>query len=82
MPLISEQLPNLMNGVSQQAVTMRMSSQGEAQLNALSSLVQGNVKRPPSLHSAKVSAGSASGSYIHTINRDATEQYVVLAEDR
>ena len=82
MPLISEQLPNLMNGVSQQAVTMRMTSQGKAQENALSSLLEGNVKRPPTKHTTKISGGSAAGSYIHTINRDANEQYVVLAEDR
>ncbi|MCG7628391.1 hypothetical protein MHM88_11285 [Epibacterium sp. MM17-32] len=82
MPLISEQLPNLMNGVSQQAVTMRMSSQGEAQENALSSLLEGNVKRPPTRHLAKIRDGSAAGAHIHTINRDADEEYIVIAEDR
>ena len=82
MPLISEQLPNLMNGVSQQAFTLRMSSQAERQVNGLSSLVSGNVKRPPTKHLSKIHSGSAAGAHIHTINRDATEQYVVFTENR
>lgn len=82
MSLISEQLPNLMNGVSQQAVTMRMASQAEVQTNGLSSLVSGNVKRPPTKFLAKIRSGSAEGSHIHVINRDSDEKYVVFTEDR
>lgn len=81
MSLVSEQLPNLMNGVSQQAVTMRMGSQGEAQLNALSSLVKGNTKRPPTKYKAKISDQKLSDAYIHTINRDPTEQYIVAISE-
>ena len=46
MPLVNEQIPNLMNGVSQQATTMRMSSQAEEQLNGYSSVVEGPEQAP------------------------------------
>lgn len=78
MPSISEQLPNLMNGVSQQAVTMRMASQCEEQLNAISSIVDGNVKRPPLEHVAKLPLETAKDSLVHTINRDIDERYKLV----
>lgn len=78
MALISEQLPNLMNGVSQQAVTMRMPSQAEEQVNGLSSVVYGNIKRPPSQMITKLAHMTDSIlPYWHTINRDTSERYFV-----
>jgi len=80
MTLVSEQLPNLMNGVSQQAVTMRMASQAELQENAVSSVVEGNIKRPPTKFRAKLTVATAQGAYFHTINRDSAERYSVIAD--
>ena len=41
MPLISQSIPNLINGVSQQTATQRNITQAEEQLNAQSHLVEG-----------------------------------------
>ena len=45
--IINHAIPNLINGVSQQPETLRLSSQGSSQLNGYSSVVEGLKKRPP-----------------------------------
>ena len=47
MALVSKSIPNLINGVSQQPAALRLESQGEAQENGLSDVVDGLKKRPP-----------------------------------
>jgi hypothetical protein len=81
MGLVSSSIPNLANGVSQQAASVRLMSQGQEQINAFSSIISGLRKRPPTEHMATlISNASASDNYfIHTINRDVTERYLVLA---
>lgn len=78
MTLISTTIPNLINGVSQQPYSLRLSSQAEAQLNGYSSVVEGLKKRPPARFIAKISDTSLGRAYIHMINRDVTERYVVV----
>jgi len=78
MPMISSAIPNLIQGVSQQSPPLRLSSQAEVQQNAFPSLVEGLQKRPPLEHLAVISNTETSGSYVHLINRDATERYFVL----
>ena len=75
---VSGTIPNMFNGVSQQAASLRHPSQCEEQVNALSTIAGGLQKRPPTKHIAQLTAGSFLGNYIHTINRDATEQYKVV----
>ena len=81
MPLISDSIPSLVNGVSQQAYPQRLSSQGEAQENLLSSLVGGLTKRPGSRHLARLASADWATAAIHVINRDAAERYVVAITD-
>lgn len=83
MPLVSHTIPGLYNGVSQQPVTVRLPTQGENQVNAVSSLVTGLSKRPPSEHVTSVgySGVDASNMLVHTINRDETERYIVTLTD-
>lgn len=81
MPLVSEQLPNLMNGVSQQAAAMRMHSQAERQVNGMSSLVEGVNKRLPLEFISKLINGDAGNIFIHHISRDQDEQYIVVVAD-
>ena len=76
--LISSSIPNLVNGVSQQPFTLRLSSQAELQENGLSTTSQGLKKRPPTKHLKKIISGSLGNAYIHTINRDESERYVVV----
>ena len=83
MALVSSSIPNLANGVSQQAPSVRLNSQAEEQVNAFSSIISGLRKRPPTQYLANlVSNAAANGNFfIHTINRDVTERYIVIADN-
>lgn len=81
MTLVSASIPNLVNGVSQQAYTQRLASQAEEQVNFLSSIADGLVRRPPSRHRAKLSADSWADAALHVINRDVAERYLVAISD-
>ena len=82
MSLVSSSIPNLANGVSQQSPSVRLNSQAEEQVNAFSSVISGLRKRPPTQHLATlVTDAISTGNYfIHTINRDVTERYIVVAD--
>ena len=79
MALINSDVPNLLNGVSQQPATLRLTSQGEAQVNASSSIVQGLIKRLGSQHVGKLN-GTALGATdaVYWIDRDKDNRYVVI----
>lgn len=76
--LISQSIPNLVNGVSQQPFTLRLASQAELQENGLSTTSQGLRKRPPTKHLKKILSGTYTNAYLHTINRDDVERYIVV----
>ena len=81
MPLISRTIPNLVQGISQQPEILRLNSQATSQVNGFSSVVEGLKKRPPTTHIAKISSSSIGNAYVHTINRDASERYVVIVKN-
>lgn len=76
--LISSTIPNFVNGVSQQPYTLRLNSQGDLQENGLSTVAQGLKKRPPTKHIKKIIDTAIGNAFLHTINRDTAEQYVVV----
>ena len=78
MPLITRSIPNLIGGVSQQPEILRLENQATEQVNGFSGVVEGLKKRPPTNHIAKISSSSLTNSFIHTINRDSNERYVVV----
>lgn len=79
MALINTSLPNLIQGVSQQPDALRYDGQCEEQENALSSVVDGLTKRPNTRHVARLlQAAIAANSFVHFINRDKNERYVVI----
>ena len=78
MPLLSRNISNLIGGVSQQPEILRLENQATAQVNGFSNVVEGLKKRPPSNYVAKVTSSSLANTYIHTINRDTTERYIVV----
>src|SRR3954453_12909696 len=81
MSIVSGSIPNLINGVSQQPFAMRLASQAEEQVNGYSSIVEGLTKRPPTKHVARLQSALTGASHLHIINRDATEQYVLVLVD-
>ena len=80
--LISNSIPNLLNGVSQQPDTVRLANQATIQENASSDVVFGLGKRNPTEHIAKLNNDTVSNSKVHIINRDTTEQYIVVVKDQ
>jgi hypothetical protein len=81
MPLITRSISNLIGGVSQQPEILRLDNQATEQINGLSNVVEGLKKRPPTEFIAKISATSFSNAFIHTINRDVSERYVVVIKN-
>ncbi|MEM9726260.1 MAG: hypothetical protein AAF909_12490 [Pseudomonadota bacterium] len=81
MTLVSASIPNLVNGVSQQAYTQRLASQAEEQVNFLSSISDGLTRRPPSKHLARISSTPFNDATLHLINRDVSERYMVAISD-
>ena len=80
--LLSNSIPNLLNGVSQQPDTVRLANQASIQENASSDVVFGLGKRNPTEHIAKLNNDTVSNSKIHVINRDTTEQYITIIKDQ
>ena len=78
MALISQQILNILGGVSQQPDKLRASSQMEAQVNVYDSITFGKIKRPPTTHIAKLSPSQWSNPFIHAVNRDAADKYHVV----
>jgi len=77
MSIISTTIPNLVNGISQQPFALRLASQAEEQVNGYSTVVEGLRKRPGTRHIRRLPSTVAANSYLHTINRDASEKYLV-----
>ncbi len=77
MALVSRTIPNLVQGISQQPEVLRLSSQATVQENGFSSVVEGLKKRPPTNYLAKLGTSTPNNAYIHTINRDTTERYLI-----
>lgn len=76
--LVSYTIPSLIQGVSQQPDAQRDPSQGETQINGMSSLAEGLRKRESSQAIAKVSNTSFGDVYFHQILRDSGEKYLVV----
>jgi hypothetical protein len=79
MSLVSQTVSPLIDGVSQQADSLRLPSQGDEQINMYDSLVHGKMTRPPAEYGAKINASSAyEGVQVHEIIRDSADRYRVI----
>jgi hypothetical protein len=85
MALINTSVPNLIQGVSQQPDATRFDGQCEEQINALSSVVDGLKKRPPTQFIGKLfddteglsDKDTFSKALITFIERDNNERYLI-----
>lgn len=75
---VSSLIPNLVQGISQQPDGQRDPSQGEIQINGVSSLSEGLRKRDGSKVLAKVSDAPFGDAFIHSILRDENEEYLAV----
>lgn len=80
MSLITQEVPGLYNGISQQNPIVRAKDQLSDLQNGWCSLADGVGKRAPTEHVAKLLTSTPTNAYIHEINRDATERYIVIAQ--
>lgn len=78
---ITDTLPSLINGVSQQPATLRLPSQVSEQINKFPSEVDGLRDRPPFKFLKTLTGLPVQDFFIHTIRRDAAERYFVFVED-
>lgn len=81
MSLRSRVLPSIANGISRQPPILRSADQNEDELNTWVRLVDGVGRRPPTEHVAEIADGPLDASFIHQINRDTTERYLVIIQD-
>ena len=81
MTLISQDIASFKGGVSQQPDILRFPDQLQEQLNAFSSEVSGLQKRPPTVYLNRLRGKFSSDPFIHVINRDANEQYVLAIDN-
>lgn len=86
MPLLTQSIPNLIGGVSQQAPAIRNITQCEDMVNAFPSAVEGLVKRYPTSKVTEIrnASGTAysgiteNSAKPHIITRDTNEKYFVF----
>ncbi|CAA2141608.1 hypothetical protein [Hyphomicrobium sp. ghe19] len=79
MARVSGQIPNLVNGVSQQPPALRLATQADLQVNCYSTVVKGLTNRPPVEHIARIADVVEENAFVHIINRDVDERYVLVA---
>lgn len=80
--LVNRPIASLFNGVSQQPASLRLSSQCKLQENAYTNLVDGLSKRPPTEHIDQLNTNTNEDRFIHWIDRDDTEQYILVMQDQ
>ena len=80
--IVSYSIPNLIQGVSLQPDAQRDPSQGSIQINGVSSIAEGLRKRDYTETIAKVSSVPFGDAFVHSILRDANEEYLsVITKD-
>ena len=77
--VVSQSIPNFLNGMSQQTPTQRGVNQGEDQQNLQNGLTEGLSKRPPLDYVATVDSSNiySNKTKFWSIARDASNQYIV-----
>ena len=77
--VVSQSIPNFLNGMSQQTPTQRGINQGEDQINFQNGLVDGLSKRPPLDFVATLDSSNiySNKTKFWQIQRDADNQYIV-----
>lgn len=70
--------PPLVNGVTQQSRWVASESQVLEQVNAVSDVVEGLRKRPPTEFVAKITQTAENNAFVHEIKRDADNKYIMV----
>lgn len=81
MAVISGSIPKLTDGVSQQAVTLRLNTAVEEQTNAWLSVVTGNQKRPPSKIIKKIGPVDTGNVATTIVDRFDGKKFIVVVKN-
>lgn len=71
-------IPNFINGISQQPAALHLPSQGAAMNDCYPTIAKGLQKRPPTEFVAKISNSQSDDTFVHMINHDVTERRVAI----
>lgn len=74
-------LPSLLNGVSRQPAILRSPDQTDDEVNTWGSFALGLGRRPPTAHVAELAVDGIETAFVHHINRDSQERYIVVIND-
>lgn len=78
MALTTRTISSLMNGVSRQPAILRSQDQTEDEVNTWGNIAVGLARRPPTVHVADLGVADIEDAFIHHINRDKDERYIVV----
>ena len=78
MSNITQRIDSFIEGVSQQSLRLRHAEQLEEQINGYSTEAGGLQKRPSTINHGKLFTAEGIPYYVHLINRDETERYIML----
>ena len=78
--LVSDSIPYMVQGISQQPDQIRKPYQGDIQINAQSSIVDALNKRPPTDHVAKLQTAAATNAACYIIDRGVNNRYIVVIQ--
>jgi len=83
MPVVSQSIPNFINGISQQTPTQRGINQATDQVNLQNNIVNGLSKRPPLEYIATLDASNVfpNTTKLWNIQRDESNQYLCAFYD-
>jgi len=81
MPLVSDSLPNLIGGISQQAPALRIKNSAKDLVNADPSVVDGLEKRPPSVHVKQIYNTDPGDMAVEVFNRIGRGTNIITVTD-
>lgn len=81
MPLTTRTIPAIHNGISRQPAILRSPDQTAVEINTWGEIATGVSRRPPTVHLGSLDISTEGQPFIHHINRDKTERYIVVIAD-
>lgn len=78
MSLTTRTIPSISNGISLQPPILRSSDQTDDEVNTWGDIAIGLVRRPPTKHVKDLGVDNIDAAFVHHINRDRQERYIVV----
>ncbi len=80
MALTTRTLPAINNGVSRQPAILRSFDQTDEEINTWGYIATGVSRRPPTKFIRELDIDALEGAFVHHINRDLSERYLVVID--